>query len=315
MQILFDRAQNGIDELKEILGFLYHSNNFQNIKSEIRLASKETKDLLGAELYDLAAAYYFDDVVPDGIQENNLQELVLMIQTVVALEAYLMHAPTRDTIHDENGRGIHSDEHRKVPFEWMLDREEKALAKRLGKEKDMLLDYAENFAAFQGTIYAVMKSKLLLKTPKEFNAIFPIADSHYTYFHLVPFMVNIQIDQLKPRVGADLMTTLLEESKTRNFTGDNETIYQAAAQALALLTMATAVERLPFQVLPEGLIENYVGDRITTRANKHAVNDVRIQVRNALRNSGELELLKIEKRAQAAPIEIERTSNDKFFTT
>jgi hypothetical protein len=315
MRILFDKQGNGIDELCEILGFLYKSNNFQNIKSEVRLASKEVKDLLGPSLYELAADFYHNDSVPDGMEPEKLQELVLMIQTCVALEAYLMHAPTRDTIHDENGRGIHSDEHRKVPFEWMLDREEKALAKRLGKEKDMLLDYAVTFDAFQSTPNAVMRSKLLLSTPQAFNAVFPIAESHYTFFHLVPFMVSIQVEQIKPRVGGDALAGIKEESKTGFFTGNNEVIHSASCQALALLTMAMAVERLPFQVLPEGMIENYVGDRITTRANKHAVNEVRIQVRNALRSSGELELLKLEKRAQAAPIGNDYNTTDKFFTT
>ena len=51
--MLFNKNDNGAEELKETLGFIYASNPFANIRPDIILAERTLKKIVGKEVFIL----------------------------------------------------------------------------------------------------------------------------------------------------------------------------------------------------------------------------------------------------------------------
>ncbi|MCH8491229.1 MAG: hypothetical protein LAT81_15055, partial [Oceanicaulis sp.] len=299
MRILFNRNYNGMQELKEILGFLYASNDFSEVVAELELVSREVEKIISPEIYALAEKSYFGEALPQGTDEELIAELVKLIQRPVVVDAYLLGAPTRDTIHDNNGRGIHSDEHRKVPFEWMLDREEKALAKRQAMEMDALIAFLiEKVEPFKETDFYKQMMSSVFRSAKEFDLFFPIAQSANTFLHVMPFVRQVEKMDIRSRLKKEAFQELLTNLTAGNLTDHQEEILDQVRVATSIKAMAMAVQRLPFKVLPDGLISHYTGDRITTKAKMPSSLEMRDSVNNALMRDAKNELLKLERLIQ-----------------
>ena len=106
---------------------------------------------------------------------------------------------------------------------------------------------------------------------------------------------------MAPIIGRDYMKLLLEGDE--KVTAD---LYDTAARAIVLLTMKKAVERLPVEVLPEGIVQVNQSAPVKQklRAEKEARNAVAASLgTDAERYLQQLEDIMAEIRAEGEPVD------------
>ena len=306
--MLFNNNNNGQQELKGILGYLYASNDFTNIKTEIILAEEDITKLIGQEVYDIANAHYWSNnynkeytvdqtqLTVDDTLHQLLDQLVHKIQQPVALNAYLDYAPNSDLIHDNNGRRIAFEEHTQVAREWQIDRSEQSILSKTHRSTDRLIEFLDNNptdTGWEDTPAYKQARKLFIRNAATFNQHFPINTSRRLLLVLAPFMRTIEKRHIKPALTAELYTTIKTELLENDTTTHKEIIEEYIIPTIVPLTMAMAAKRLPVKILPQGIIQNYTSDRQTKRATTPANQWDRAEVAQQLQQDGEKELLRL----------------------
>ena len=56
--MIFNKNQTGVFEIKELIGFIYKSTNFENMITYIGFAQRDLKKIIGKELFALAESHY-----------------------------------------------------------------------------------------------------------------------------------------------------------------------------------------------------------------------------------------------------------------
>ncbi len=293
--MLFNKDNNtGIAELKERIGFLYASNNFDNITTDLEIAEEEIIELIGQAVYDRAKTHYesvnYEKDTPSATEKLN-DDLVHHIQLTVALFAYKEFAANRDVSHEDDGRKIKiNSEAEKIPFEWMLDRDEAAVLRKAHKTTDRLISFLEknedDITEWKDSDAQKLARSLFINSAKDFDAKFPIDKSRRFFITILPFMQEVENTVIKATLNPILFDAIKDEIKVGALTGDNPDILALIQPALAFLTMAKAVKRLALQVIPEGVIQSYISDQLTTKANKIPVLQLIKDVANDFQRDG-----------------------------
>jgi hypothetical protein len=257
--MIFNKDNKGAKELRHMTGNYYAGNDFSVMEMDILDATDELVQVIGKAVYDKAEQAYL---------ENNNDRLVQLVQRPVALLATLHFFQRNDVSHEDSGRKIKlsSDGTDKIPWEWQLDRDDdihlqayyasvERLIRWLNETKDS--DWL-NSDAFR------IASGLLIRSGREFDSYFPIAQSERMYILLLPFLREAQIATVAPSYGEgfkDLMDH--EPSDTR----------YAASKALALLGMSMALRRLPLQLIPYSVIQGFNSQNGMSSSQPASLND------------------------------------------
>lgn len=280
MKALFNKNENASDELKELLGFLDVAIKYKNIKQEINASTREIQTLLSKPIYDQLYADYIEG------RENDLIELV---QYPIALNAYRQYAPNGDVSHTNNGRRMRMDENEKQAFEWLLDRDNNALERKYYRALDTLINYLiENHSEWKNTEAYSQLASSIFKTTEEFDTIFPI-NSRFLLLKLIPGVKRCLDFDIKSRITPQQMKSLL--SKPEELDPELVTIIKTACAYYAL---AWAMPRLSVQLFPEGMLQGYVSDKITTQSRKPTLKNELAYARENFENDYKEYLLKLE---------------------
>lgn len=300
--MLFNKNSAGTAELKARIGFLYASNNFDNIKTDIEIAEEEIIELIGQAVYNRANAHYisssYEKATPSAAELLN-DNLVHHIQLPVALFAYKEFSANRDVSHEDGGRKVKiSSENEKIPFEWMLDRDEASVLRKAHKTTDRLIAFLEkneaSFTEWKDSASQVLARSLFINTAKDFDQRFPIDKSRMFFLKILPFMQEVENTTIKAVLNTVLFDAIKEEIKDGTLTGDNPDILELIKPAVAYLTMAKAVKRLSLQVIPEGVIQNYMSERLTTQAKQVPMLQLMNDVAKDFQLDGEIMLSALE---------------------
>lgn len=315
--MLFNKINNGSAELKELLGFIYASNNFGNIKTDILLAEEDMAKTIGKEVFKLAddhynSAFYKQNQVPDGqIAEDTakykrLDVLVNTLQLPISFYGYYSYAPHADLTHSDKGRQIVVTDTEKAAFEWQIVRDSAGVLAKAHKTTDRLIEFLDSQAdneiatAWRASEAFKTSRELFILNASEFDRFFPIDGSRRLFLKMVPFMRELERNFIKPALKPELFTTLKDRIRTDfkdiapEEKAKNLEIIDAIKPALGLLTMAMAVKRLSVEVLPEGLFQNYVSERLTINGKLPAASDVRRELAASLEADGLKELKALE---------------------
>lgn len=321
--MIFNKDSNGAAEVKELLGFIYKANKFDNLKTYIQLAERDIKRVIGNEVYALAEEHYNSDDYKSENPTNQqllLDELVSKIQLPVIIHAYRRYAPLNDVSHSEAGRQITVTEELKPAFSWQIENDNRNLLDIAHETTDVLLEFLdaqpENIledddeghgapiAEVENTIFKAWKTSqayaegkdLFITSAVAFDKIFPINQSRRLYMALVPFIKEAEIREIRPVIGTDRYDTIKELIKDDELNEDaNEEYketYDLSLAPLVHFTLAIALKRLGVELLPNSVVENYIGTEL--KQSKTAETNVRNGVAQKLFSDAQIEMISLE---------------------
>ncbi len=224
-------------------------------------------ELIGQAVYDRANNYYNNP--PKDPAELN-EQLVQHIQLPVAYYASHAYAAHTDVSHSGSGRKVVIDsENEKMPWEWMLRKDDEAILNKAHKTTDRLIAFLEkNEASIEEWKDSDSKKaarRLFIPNTKIFDSIFPIDNSRRFFVKIIPFIEERQRNFIRPVLGTDRYNDMITAIQSGEFE-DTDNILGLIRVPLAYLTLSTAIRRLTIKLLPNGIFHEYESERQTQKA-------------------------------------------------
>jgi hypothetical protein len=298
---------NSIGELTKLTGFLYSYNNFENIKTDLELAEEDLRQVVGDEIIDAAILHYksedFEAPNPDPVETDFelWTKLVRFIQLPVAYFAIHSFSQNTDISHEDSGRKVKIDaEHEKLPWEWMLEKDEKAILKKAHRTTDRLIAFLDkNIEVFTEWAESDFRKAIrgqFIDSAAMFNAIYPIDNSRRFFLTISPFIREAERKYILPVLGEEIYKamksalSLVEPVETEPTETDPDGLLPLIRVPLALFAMSIAMLRLAVEVLPEGVFQNVTSDRLTQSAKVPAPAELRHEAAKNLLKQAQFEL-------------------------
>ena len=249
------------EQLRALTGNYYANNDFTKIQGDIEQATEELAALVG------------EGVITKAEQAEEGDTLRLKVQRPIAILATLRMYQKNDLSHEDDGRKfkVSTDGADKLPWEWQLDRDDAMQMEAYFRAVDSLINHLNKTKPEEWTgttLYRSMR-QLIVRSGADFDRYFPIGRSERTYLLLVPFIREAQLMTVADAYGSD-WPNLLEED-----TANETAAHYAAAMAVCLLAMATALTRLPLKLLPCGVVRGYMAESGMRESQPASLEDVR----------------------------------------
>lgn len=265
MKLLFNHNTNdGSAELKELIGHIDADFTYAKIKSDIETASIDIIKIIGQPVYDVATAAY----EANSTDEAN-KELIYKIRYAIALDAYRHHAKASDVVHSNNGRKIRVDEKNKLPFEWMLDRDDEILERKYYKAVDLLIEYLDTYNAVWKASDAFKDSqKYFVRSTSDFDEVFQI-NSRLLLIKLQPGIKQCERKHIIPLITQEVNDAIkLKLQNGTDLTDAEKSLVVLIKEACVFHALAWAMKVLRVTLFPEGILQRYTSDRMSTKATK-----------------------------------------------
>ena len=274
--MIFNRDHNGAEELRDLTGNYYANNEFNKIKSDIKVATYHLCKIVGDAVYARALQAYTNQEA-SGTDEGQIADVakfVELVQRPIAIMATLQMYRKNDVSHEDSGRKVvvASDGTDKIPWEWQLDRDDAIHMEEYYQAVEQLIDYLNKtqLKEWMESEPKRLADTLLIRSGREFDKYFPIQSSERMYLLLVGFIREAQIRYIRPAYGADKWDDLLKDRSTP----ENEVRF-AACKATALLSMSFAILRMPLQLIPGGVVRNYMSENGMRESLPASIDDVK----------------------------------------
>lgn len=283
MELLFKTDIEDSEELKELLGFIDVDLKIKNLIPDLRTATNEVIDLIGREIYQKAV-----DLYNDGEIQTENKEFIYSVRYPIAINAYRLLAPSNDIAHTNNGRKMRTDSNEKLPFEWMIDRDNQALEKRYYRGLDDLIKFLDSQP--QGELLDLWRSSaafkashdLFVRTVDEFDKVFMIR-SRLLLIKLSPGLEDCEQYDIRPIIGLAKFNSLKEKIKSSENIVDEKDLQllKLIRKATVFSALAWSMTRFSIQLLPEGVLQHYTSDRQTTQSKKPSLKSEPIAAKEA----------------------------------
>ena len=249
------------EQLRQLTGNYYANNDFNKIQGDIEQATEELAALVGEGVITLA----------EKAEEGD--PLRLKVQRPIAILATLRMYQKNDLSHEDDGRKfkVSTDGTDKLPWEWQLDRDDAIQMESYFRCVDRLIDHLNRTKPEEWTSTPLYLStrQLIVRSGRDFDRYYPIQRSERTYLLLVPFIREAQMMTVQDAYGPDWDKLLTETA------GTETAAHYAAAMAVCLLAMATALTRLPLKLLPCGVVRGYLAESGMRESEPASLDDVR----------------------------------------
>lgn len=278
--MLFNKSNNGAEELRELTSSFYQNNDFSRISTQILLEEEALTRLVGGDLMARALAHYkspdYKKPEPSPADLKN-DQLVMHLQLPIAYRATFRYYQLNIVSHEDTGRKVKMNrDNETIPWEWMLDRDDAAQV-RIGNETaDLLIRWLEThkIAEWMNSDNRKAARQLFVNTAALFQESYPIDLSESFFYTVMPFIREVQTVKIKKSLG-NLYTPLLArwtslhiESGSGSGSGGvpgepdpNEELYDQITllvqKAIPLFAMVMAVKRLTLQVMPDGVVQHF----------------------------------------------------------
>ena len=182
--MLFNRDNNGSEELYRVTGTFKASTDYTSIANDIEDATEDLRSLVGPIVARAEETY----------ENRESSEVLTLVQRAVAARALCYFAKNTGLSHGETGRKLKVDENEKIPFEWMVDRDDRKLNERYYRAIDRLFRYlySSDEIDVNDLPDGEMRRLLFIKNINDFEAVYPISGSYYTLNALIPLMYEAQ---------------------------------------------------------------------------------------------------------------------------
>ncbi len=295
--MLFDKVQNGSEELNSLTGQWFASTPFYLIRTEIDFAAQELGSVVGSEVVEAAEKAYLGGTDPDFVDAVRLP---------VAFRAIARYAQLSGVSHEGTGRKVKMDDNEKMPFEWMIDRDDRAMLDRYYRALDALYRYLEKneVASWMSSPMRALTGRCIVRNLNEFERFYPVDGSQYAWHLFVPLIVDAQENVVEPFVGAEIWERILAADGSDDATALR--LRSRAALLAVLIALVTAARRWSLDILPLSVARrfspSYQGNRESRAAETKEIdwfidktNAQIAQVKDELKKlagaSGEAELL------------------------
>lgn len=236
--MLFDKINNGSQELNELTGQWYASTPFSLISTEISFATQELGTIVGDEVVKAAEDAYIDGTDADFVDAVRLP---------VAFRSIARYAQLSSVSHEGTGRKVKMDDNEKMPFEWMIDRDDRAMLDRYYRALDALYRYLEKneVESWMKSSARELQEKCIVRNISEFERLYPIDGSCYAFHLFIPLVVEAQEAVVEPFVGDEAWKRIMAAST------DTDRRLRSRAALLAVLTaLMNAARRWSLDILP-----------------------------------------------------------------
>lgn len=247
---LFDKDGRGREELVNAIGVISNDITFEKWAPSLPLGTRNLAAIVGRDVVTALDGLYRMDGIPDANQEL----AVRLAQQAVAMFTWLKILAPLDAQHGNAGRGktLGENQHGMTALQEWEDKESiRAMAYEATDALIEVLDTAE-WTWWTESTKCKQRAGLLLPSKEVFDEYYTIG-SHRLFLTLLPMIAEVQAGDIAPIVTAAHMAQLLSGDGP-----DAEVrvkLLELARRPLALLTMKKAVERLPVEVLPEGIVQ------------------------------------------------------------
>ncbi len=297
MKLLFEINDEDSPVLKKILGFIDRDLKIQDMESDLITSTNDVIDLVGMEIYEKAVEYIENETLA---QEN--KDFIYAMRNPIAINAYRLLAPSKDLSHTNNGRKMRQDTNEKLPFEWLIDRDNANMEKRYYRALDDLIKVLDRQPLF-GILKPIWMNSdafkithnLFIRTVSDFDRVFPI-QSRLLLIKLSPGISDCEQYEIKPRIGKAKFEELKLKLKSSVEIDDEKDIelLRLIREACVFSSLAWSMIRLSVQLFPDGVLQHYTSDKMTTRGQKPSLNAEPEAARQAFASDAEKALKQIE---------------------
>ena len=248
---LFNRDGDGDKELVNVLGLIDRDLEFTKWEPILPLATKELVSIIGPEPVTALDAYYREDTKTQADADKDWDEALRLAQQAIAMFAWIRVIPTLDAQHSTAGRGKHLGENEHGMTAVQEFKDEENIRSMAYQAVDALVAEMEEkaFSWWTSSKKHQQLQTLLIRDKDTFDEFFVIG-SHRLFLTLIPMIREVQDAYLVPILGYQRMSALLDGTSDLP-----ANILPMVQRPLALLAMKRAVERLPIEVLPDGIVQ------------------------------------------------------------
>ncbi|MDK7375987.1 hypothetical protein QP519_10620 [Weeksella virosa] len=243
MELLFKSTR----DLLPFLPMLDANITFDRLVMDLEIATYDMRRMIGREIYDYA------------IDGNDLQ-LKKFISHSIALDGYRNYVKQTDVSHTNEGRVVRLNDQEKIPFEWMIERDNQNLERKYYQSLDRLFEhlYEHNPENWKSKKEYKECTNRLFRTTSDFDKYFVI-ESRYLLMKLAPAINKCIEEEIKPRLNAVLYEELLVKMNA-DVIRDNTVLFDKIKQACAYYSLHWSITRMSATLFPEGALQIYVNN-------------------------------------------------------
>ncbi len=256
------------EELRKLTSSWYASNDFERIEQEIELETEELAKIVGGAIIEQAEA-----IAEKELPSEEELRFLKRIQLPIALMSTFRYYQSNIVSHDQSTRKIKiDDDNEKLPWEWMLDRDDAAHLLKAQRAVDRLIAFLDksNNTIWNDSVQKKAAKKLFVSNTEIFGEYYPIDNSARFYYLALPLLKEVQTDKIRKALGPDYKPLLESLQNSSGLSELQQELLDLARRAQVLATIALAVRRLNTKVLPDGIVKAMKSERQTTNANRPA---------------------------------------------
>lgn len=253
MYQLFNKDNKGSVELNRLTGTFAAATNYNLIEQEILFATNEVAGLVGNAVIEKASSQYKNGSLPSllpghimpGIILN--QEFVDAVRLPIAVLAVSRWIQRAMLTHGDTGRKVKADDNEKVPFSWMLDRDDQAMREQYYRALDALYVYLESNQIPEWTESGkkMAFAGSLVKNLQQLEDIYPIDGSYFLYYRLQSLVLEVQQMRLREFLG-EKWNDIFEADVAE----EDKDLLNLARRYAVLKALTVAVRRWSLEAFP-----------------------------------------------------------------
>lgn len=283
--MIFNKQMNGSDELYALSGTFQAATDFNAIAAEIESATQEVAAIVGQPVIAEAERIYGEW---NPTEEED--KILVAVQRAVAFLAISRYARLTGLSHGDTGRKIKTDDNEKIPFEWMIDRDDREMRERYFRALDTLFSLLESSAegkgwseAWKSSDIRTLVSSMIVKKLSDVERVYSLEHSRYMFYMLAPLILEVQQTKLRNIVGGERLQKLVDGDESV------QNIRNQAIRYTVLRAMVTAVQRWSVEVFPLAVARrfhpSYQGNKdsrlASTAEMEWFINKLELQIKDA----------------------------------
>ena len=259
--MLFNLDDRGPQELQQLTGIYLASNDFSVIASELADATNAVAALVGDAVITAAEeGYSYGDEFP----------LTFAVRKAIAVLAVSRYTRNNLITHGDHGAEVVADQNEKVPFEWMVDRDQQAQQERWYRSMDALykvLEDTEEASWMESDIRKRYKASIV-RSLSEFERVYPVDGSYYVYYMLQSLVIEAQ-PKIRRMIGAEVWDAMVGDSPQEL----HKALLPLCQRYAILSALITAVRRWNLEVFPIAIARRFAPTYQGNRSSRVALKE------------------------------------------